>query len=594
MDFRDIRFEATGGTAPLTWGQRNIWVGLTAMGSEGHRFNLRGVLEVPPGRSLETVTGAIREVAQRHPGLRMRVARQPGLRTGVAGHPYQHVARCGVIRLSMHEAAAGAAAGTASGLAQRLVGENFDLTDEWPVRFALVHCAGTPRQLVVVLSHLVVDGSGLRVLLDDLGTLLAGRALAADTTAWSPLDIAAYEQGVDGRAKQAASLRHWRTAAWEVPATIFDFPEQTPETNRLWGLRMSSSAVAVAATLIAKAGRCSTSAVLLAAVSAVLGHYTGHRRFCGELIAGNRWRPEVVRAVTPMNNNGLFSIAIDDDVPFAEFARVAWRRSLQAYQGAAYDPHVLTENLLAVRLDRGVPLFKDVLINDTRSMDGWLDLPEVTTPGALSELRAATTVEQSGEWATGLKRIYVNVFETSGRATIDFDVDTAFIPVAVGRQMLRGIETLLVRAATRSVSLGEIGELTGIVPAARDETWRWMPRVDGWVRLGEVERVVVAAAGGVPGGVFLVPGDSEATDEGGADERLVAYLGPGGIDPDPEQVHREVCARLRDRYGLVAPDHYVFCATAPVDGSRSGWLAQPVRASGSGRPPTRHRVRDGG
>jgi hypothetical protein len=573
VDIQDIYFEAAAGTGPLTRGQRAIWRGLVAIGPESHRFNFHGVLGIPPGRSMETVADAIRELVRRHPGLRTLFPR----------FPEQHVAERGAIRLSTHEAATEDAAEVASGLVQQLSGLNFRPEDEWPVRFALVHSGGVPRQLVIVLSHLVVDVHSLRVVLDDLGKLLAGQALAPDETTWGPLELAAHERGTEGQAEQAASLRHWRAEALAVPSTIFDFPRQAPEANRLCGLRMSSSAVAVAATWIAKAGRCSTSAVILAAVSAVLGHYTGHRRFSLELIASNRWRPEVARTVATMNNNGLLSVAIDGAVPFGEFARTTWRQSLQGYRSAAYDPSALEETTHSIKLERGVHVHHDVLFNDIRPVDGWPDLPEVTTPAALSDLLAATTVDQSGEWATALQRLCVNVFETRGRATIDFEFDTAYFPVARGRGMLRGIEMLLVCAAQRRVLLREVGDITGIVPATRGEAWRWISHVDGWVWLADLEQAIAAAAGGVRCGVFLERDDPDAIDDGAPAERLVAYLGPGGADLSPEQLHEEVCARLRNLYGPVAPDHYVFCRAAPADGSQAGWRAQPVRFSGSGR-----------
>jgi hypothetical protein len=341
---------------------------------------------------------------------------------------------------------------------------------------------------------------------------------------------------------------------------------------------MSSVAVAVSATRIARTMHCSTSAVVLAAFSAVLGHYTGHGQFSTQLITHNRWRTEVWRTVATMNSSSLFSIMIDDCLSFGEFVRLTWRRALEGYQRASYDPTVLEGAIRAAGRDRGVHVFRDIFFNDTRPVDSWPDLPELASPEALGDLLVATRIDRSGVWEELEPKISFNLFEATGQALIDFEFDTAFIPVDTARQMLLGIEALLVSAAARRVLLSEVGGVAGVAPAPRDEAWRWMARVGGWVRLAEVERMVSAAADGARCAVFVVPDDD---DEAG--ERVVAYLGPEGADLQPEELHAKVCAQLRSLYGLIAPDRYVFCRTAPVEGSGVGWQSQPVSQAGSGR-----------
>ncbi len=45
----EVPFAATGGTAPLTWGQREIWRSLRWLGDNDHYFNSAMAFPVPAG-----------------------------------------------------------------------------------------------------------------------------------------------------------------------------------------------------------------------------------------------------------------------------------------------------------------------------------------------------------------------------------------------------------------------------------------------------------------------------------------------------------------------------------------------------------------
>jgi hypothetical protein len=566
VNVRDIQFEAAGGKNVLTWGQRSMATILAEMGEDGHFFNFGGIVDVPAGRSTQAVVDAVRELVQRHAGLR----------TLFPDKLTQLVAEQGTIRLTTHEVAPADAAHTAAGLVQQLAGTAFRHDEDWPVRLALVQAGGVPQKLVIVVSHLVADGQSCRIVLDELRQLLAGVPLAPDDTTWSPLEVAAHEQSAAGQAEGEASVRHWCAEAREVPRTNFDFPKHDPDPIRFLGLRMSSTAVAVAATQIAREWRCSTSAVILAAISAVLSRYTGHRRIALLLLANNRWRPEVARTVMTANNGGMFSVEVDGDASFGELANLTWRRALRGYQSARYDPQVLEKAIWEVDLERGLHLYRNVAFNDTRVADGWTDLPELPqTEGAWSDLRASTTVDIFGQWESLLGRVCFSLHGLTSQAVLDVEIDTSFIPAATGRQLLVGIEALLVRAAQRSVLMHELGDVTGVEPVARDAGWRWLARAAGFVEVAQVGPIVAAATGAAACGVFVEPDD--------AGERLVAYLGPvdAGV---PENLHEEVCSRIKGvfGYGAIAPHHYVFCAAAPPDGDQAGWRSQPVLFTSDG------------
>ena len=554
-----LRFTTPGGagplTGPLTWGQRSIWPALVWLGEESHVLNLRYVLAVPPGRSVQDVADAIGTLVQRHHGL---VTRFPHFATDA----YQEVARHGTIPLPVHAAAAGEAERVAAEVCEEAGRRPFHHEVEWPVRFALVLADGAPRQLAMVFSHLLFDGEGVRIVLEELGLLFGGGDLPPVDGTWSPLTLAEHEQGARERARSAAAMRYWRTELLESPHTIFDVPMLRPESPRFRRLRMTSPALAVAAGRFAKEHRCSTSAAMLAAVAAILGYYTGHARMALWLIASNRWRPEVARTITKMTEPAICSVTLGDR-SFGDFARATWKQALVGYHHAAYDPADWRVELESAQRLRGVHINRSIVFNDVRWTDGWPQAPQVTGT-------ESTSVELVDQWDTQADQLFISVLNSEDSATVDVEVDTAFLPDRVGRQLLTGMEALLVRAAARPVSLDEVGAITGIAPVVRGEDWVQVHGA-GWVRPVEVANLVAAVPGVTRCAVF--------TDAA----RLVAYLVADRPQVTPAFVHDRVCSLCDRRTDVMAPQHYVLCAGPPADDSHAAWQSMPVIVAGGGR-----------
>jgi hypothetical protein len=567
-----LRFRAPGGTGPITWGQCAMWQAMKWLGGESHFFNLQRVMPVPPGVSVDDVAVAMRALVERHHALRTRF---PGYDTD----PVQEVAAHGTMKLVVHEAAAQDAERIAAGLSRELAGRAFHQSeDEWPVRAGLVLAGGRPAHLVLVFSHLIVDGASLAMVMADLADLLGGESPAPPEPAWNPLSLAEYEHSAAGQAMHDAAMRYWRTELRDPPLTIFDVPVQPQEPVRFCELRMESAAVAAAAKRIASASQCTTSAVVLAAYTAILAHYTGHSRIPIQVISANRWRPQTAATIATTDQNGLFTVALRD-MPFGEFAQLVWKRALVCYQAAAYDPAGLIEELVAANRFHGAIVDNRVLFNDTRTADAWAAAPEAAgTAAALTALASSTRIERTGQWPDLAPKLCLTLLGSHGHATVDLQVDTAFVPERVAWQILSGIQALLIRAAVGPVSLTETGGITGIVPAVRGDGW---VRVHGtsWVDLAEIAKLV-AAAQSVAAGTVVTERDPATNDD-----ELVAYLVPARPGTTVEQVHDEVVRLIDWRTDVVAPKRYHLCAEPPGDGAPGSWQSQPVVASGSGRGP---------
>ncbi|SCG77022.1 condensation domain-containing protein [Micromonospora coxensis] len=569
-----VVFHGTGpGKGELAWGQRAIWQAMHWLGDGNHYFNLVRMVAVPDGRSMSEVCTGLRQVVERHEGLRTRFP-------GYPDEPRQELHPEGTLDLVVHDVTASADVGSAAEeLAFQLRGQLFRHEQEWPLRVGVVCRQDVPLHLVLVVSHLCVDGAALRQLCAEIAAALAADEPAGPTQAepdgaGGPLALARAESDPRGQAKSAAAMRHWRAALTATSHSIFDFPTVTPDEPRYAGLTLESSALAVAAEHIARRLRVTSSSVLLTAVAAVLGHYTDHDHVTLQIIAANR-RPELRTTVAPLAQNGMFTTSVAGS-PFDEAVRKVLRSSLSCFRHAAYDPRDLAALLEQVRVQRGAHPDREAFFNDARPDGRWDALPQVDpTPENLRRLRDDTRLAVTDRWERlGIKAFWA-VHPMPDRAVLHLQADTAYVPVEAALMLMRGVEEIVVRAVHEPVVLADLETLIGVRPVRRGESW--LRTAAGWAHVPSVAEVVAASPRLAASAVFA---------DGGEFGPMVAYAVPTEPGLTVEQLHAELCAAVGERTDAVTPGHYVLCASAPPPGSPLAvWQRQPVSASGSGRPP---------
>jgi hypothetical protein len=554
------------GDAMMTWGQRDIWRSIQWLNGEDHYFNIPRVLPVPPGRSFADVTEALRPLSARHQTLRTVYPVTP------AG-PRQVIGRSRMLTVPVIEPGdpdAGQAADmTASELAARSFGAG-----EVPWRCAIIAAGSVPLYLALAFNHQGTDGWAVRLVLTQLAALLAGEDGAAGQPAWQPLDQVGYEAGADGARRGEASLGYWRAQLTSAPRSMFDFPLHPPDNPRFWKLGMDSPAVAVASALVADRLSVPTSTVLLAASAAILTALNGHDRCVMKLLIANRFDDARRSMVGAMSQDGLF--ALPADVPdFDTMVRFTYRSSLLAHRYGYYDPVKLADLLAEIGMARGGPVDLSAFFNDVRFKDRWDEVPPApATPAGWSALAAQTTMRVLGSFARQDSKIFLTAAPTRSRM-LQVVTDTAYVPLADTRMLLRGIESLLIASAAGPVQMADVPAVSGVQPAVRGPDWTL---TDGtWANVASVEVMLRQLAGCQHAAVFAEPAGSP--DNG---KRLVAYLADA-----PGLTARSLRAACEDaaqgRTDVVAPQRYVICEHAPGDvRDLRGWLAMPAaRAEGT-------------
>jgi hypothetical protein len=574
-DARVVFHGAGHGHGDLTWGQRAIWEAMRWLGDANHYFNFAHVFPVPAGRRMAGVRAAVSGLMERHESLRTRFP-------GYPDDPRQRLHRTGTLDLAVHDCGDAPQPAevddAAAGLCARLRGHAFRHEREWPLRAGVVRHGGEPARLVLVVSHLVVDGAGWRLLTAEVADLLAGDGPGADRrgdAGLGPLALTRLEADESGARANAAALRHWRAVLSVVPHSVFDLPETPPERPRYVGLNLQSTALAVAADHLATRLRSTTSIVLLTALVALLGQFTGHEEMTLQLIVGNRWRRELRDVVAPLTQNGIF-VASCGGATFADAVRNTWQPALDCYRAGSYDPRDLSALLAEMRLRRGAHLDREAFFNDARAHDRWPALPAVDpSPQRLLRLCADTRLAVTDRWERlGIKAFWY-LRPSPDRAVIDLQADTAYLPTRDARLLLKGIETLVVRAVHAPVMLADLGGLTGVRPVRRGPDWvRIGP---DWVRPAAVEEILAASP--------RLAAATVCVDDRAA-PRLVAYAVPRDPELAVEDLHQELCAALGERTDVTTPGWYVLCADAPrALRSQAAWRDRPVLRSGTGRPP---------
>lgn len=554
------------GPGPLTWGQRLAWSDSRWLGSDDHYYNLTTIVAVPPGRDMADVADALRALILRHEALRTRFY--------VDGddEPVQEVPADGVIEVEVAQSGPDGADALADEVRQRLRGTGFRLPDQWPVRLAVVTDGVLARYVVLVFSHIAVDGGAVRVVAAELDELLTGPAAAPTTEAApQPLDRATFEVSEAGQRMSQRALDLLARELSTAPQTMFPATPRSPAEPRFWRMEMRSPAATIALRQVAVQCRTTTSNVLLAAVAVILGTYARSDRVMVKTILGNRGFRELRDLVCVTISNGHLAFDVSAGT-FTDLVRTCASRTLLVQARGQCDPRDRSCVIAGINEERGINLDLSTFFNDFRGADP--APPTEEHPPDLDALCGRTRLSWIGQWERQDAKFFFHVVHDDDCDPMYVMIDSAFIPLDDVGPLLLGLERLVVHAVRGPVRLPVDPSVTGVPSPRRDEGWRL---VDGcWIRPDDVRALLRAAVPDVVS--WVAPHEKDGRTE------LVAYLAADGGCVTPETVHEAVMAELPSWPTAVAPTRYVVCSAVPAaPESADAWRSVPITASGTGR-----------
>jgi hypothetical protein len=457
-------------TGPLTWPQQAIRPSIAWLRQDSHYFNMSYVLEVHAECSRDDVADAMIKLVERHETLRTKFA-------DVDGEECQIVHGSGDVTLRAFDVQGDRPARELEYDAELIVAGmrsiSFNMSTEWPVRFLLITAADKPRYIGFIGNKAAMDGGSLSICVQEMDMLLGGVWYPGDEergqrTPWQPIDQAFSERSEDGRRESERSARYWRAELSRVPVPLFPENKEPPTEPRIHRIAFDSQALAVAGLKLSQELGVHTGTVLLGAVSAMLGDFTGNSMIALQLIVSNRFDKRTQSMVGLMNEDGLMTLSLAGE-SFHQIVRSAQAASMRAYMRGHYDPSriecVQTEMAQQQGLDHiDISAYFNNFpyagpISWEKSVDQGLSRAEVVARKERSKFRMISS------WPRQDSTLFIHSNYDLGIVTLHAVTDTARFSLSSARAFLRGIEELIIHAAFGEVGPGEIAEIGAAVRA---------------------------------------------------------------------------------------------------------------------------------
>jgi hypothetical protein len=548
-------------TGPLTWSQQTFWLSIRRLGGADTVLNGRTAAPLT-GVDLDGTLDAIRHLLHRYDVLRTTFV-DAGDGTG-----RQVVNGSGALPVDVYSAGdPGAALAVADAASKAMAGHSFVIAEQWPIRFGIVLADGVPAALAVAIHHVALDFGGVLLVADELHRLLGGGAPLPPPQI-EPVDVALFERSADLHAASDRAMRYFRDVFTTNPPSMFDLPVVPAGEPRCPRYSLFSPALAPAAATVARSLRVSSSAVVLAAAAVAVGCYVEHGTITLWAVSANRGGEPLRSVVGTLMLNTAVVVPVDG-TGFYATARKAFEASVGAYLNANYDIDDLlvlearTEHQLGARIDRAL-----YISDGRRAPDPSGPLP---SPGELVELSRSARLEPEEPPDVLDLKLHLSVNDAPDGFSLSMMSDSRFVPAETVRQLLTGVEHLIVAAAAGDVARADFGGIVGVKPAVRGPEWIRCRK--GFADLGAVVDVWRQTAGP----------DALVTAEPAADGTSVLVGWCAGAQ-DIGTLHATARAAVGERLDVRTPDRYVRCRAAPADPDDAGaWRSLPVMETGAGR-----------
>lgn len=435
-------------SGPATWGQSAIWAPIEWYAPDDHYFNLDRVLTLGSGLAPTDLAAVLGEAVTRHPALRTAFTARPGepLRQTQQGS--------GTLRVRHFAAEREQAEAIVRSLLADERRQSFDLSACPPLQVVAVGSADLVYAIGLVVSHLITDGGGVDVLVDDLRRLAAHRRrdpsrLLPRPEGRSPREQAEYEAGPSAQRRGAAALEQWRTLLEDAPSRLLPAAptDAAPTSDRWREAWLEGPAVDLASRWLADRWHRTPGAVVLAAFAACLTALTGQDPVVLKVILGNRVSAAQRSAVGNFAQDGLVGLR-SADLPLDELAARADAALLNAARHGHYDPAAMRDLVAEAGAKRDEAFELTSYFNDFR--------PAAAVPDAGRVRGLEPDPVRWGEsWAKQDSLMFLKVWPEGASSRTRLLVDTLRLPGELAETVLLGIQDSLIRDALKTLVTGQ-------------------------------------------------------------------------------------------------------------------------------------------
>ena len=437
----------SGGNHPATWGQAALWQMIEEQRPDDF-YQLPHILPVTARRTVDDVLDCLSRLVSRHQSLRTTFSNDQhgGLR--------QMIHSEGSIPVHLQEVSDEAREQEeATSLVDGFMSSDPMLDRYFAPRFGVVSRDGLAKYLVIVCSHVVLDGRSERVLRAELETLLAATpAKRADVllpVVHQPDEQARVEALTRSRRISQRSVAYWKTTLASAPSPLL--PDADGDGRApMWCGSLASEAIAEAeAELVGSAGLPS-SALYLSATALAVRELLGQAAMTFRIPVSNRFDKALDRYVGNLAQSTMVIVDTTTE-SFYDLVQRVDRDLMRAYFHARYDPGEMAEAVAEITSRRATPVDLWCLFNDTRSSatkrpdgraKGSLRLPRAVAGGSASEVSWHLLHPSSGEL-----KLNVRITEADRRPRLDIAANTSYLSRTTIEDALFAVERLVVKAA---------------------------------------------------------------------------------------------------------------------------------------------------
>ncbi|MFF3007815.1 condensation domain-containing protein [Kitasatospora sp. NPDC057940] len=526
---------AVSRSGPLTWVQQWHWFERTVPARR--RVNptpLADHCHVPPPATVADVHAALASLTARHEALRTTV---DPLR------PVQHVHRADWAPLPVdHVDVRAVDAGTLEAATAALAARPIDPERNPPWRARVLLEAGRPRAVLLAAHHVLIDGWGLAVLINQLHDQLHGVNAPVEASV-HPLDAVAAQRPERARAAE----REWLTRLAGNPTGVLAPFGGTDDGIGRHRLQHRSAGAYADLARVARRHRVSPEVVVLAALAHDVATRTGELRFLASVVVSNRARAALRNSVDVRALTVPVQIDLRPGAAFGEVVASVAAASAAAYRHGQWRPADLVAAQARMDRHRGVVTVPTIEYNCYSWPRDYL------VPGYLAPAHG-TAPDASATWIRSAPdepcdTLYVDLALDAGVVTLD---------VTVGDHLLDAGQAvaLPVRLCAFLRALADGADCPVPARPLASAASGWWRAPQGWVCPARVEDVLRGHPGVLD--VTVVP-SGDAAGEGEPHLVARARTAPGVT---PGDLHRHVLDHLDEVPGIAAPGRYVLSRTA--------------------------------